>query len=118
MKIFRPVRYNVTFRISFFSKNKDGKTERKAITIVETTRQEIDTLIKEVFKDNLERLDEKPRDFVKLTVQIIKFKKGEPRGKDEWSYRLYRASVDDIQRLIDAVDYQNIEDENINGKFI
>ena len=50
MKIFRPVRYNVTFRISFFSKNKDGKAVRKAITIVETTRQEIDTLIKEVFK--------------------------------------------------------------------
>ena len=118
MKIFRPVRYNVTFRISFFSRNEDGKPVRKATTVVETTRQEIDMLIKEVFKDNLERLDEKPRDFVKLTVQIIKFKKGEPRGKDEWSYRLYRASVDDIQRLIDAVDYQNMKDEVINGKFI
>lgn len=118
MKIFRPIRYNATFRISFFSRNEDGNPVRKATTVVETTRQEIDTLIREVYKDNLERRTEKPRDFVKLTVQNIKFKTGEPRGKDEWSYRLYRASVDDIQRFIEAVDYQNVEDEVINGKFI
>ena len=95
MKIFRPVRYHHTFRLTF-SRKVDGKTIKQAVTVVETTREQIDTLIREVYSDNLDRQNEKRMDFVKLT--------GKPRGKDEWSYRLYRSSVDDIDRIISAID--------------
>ena len=103
MKIFRPVRYYHTFRLTF-SRKVDGKTIKQAVTVVETTREQIDTLIREVYSDNLDRQNEKRMDFVKLTVQIIKYEPGKPRGKDEWSYRLYRSSVDDIDRIISAID--------------
>ena len=86
------------------SRKVDGKTIKQAVTVVETTREQIDTLIREVYSDNLDRQNEKRMDFVKLTVQIIKFEPGKPRGKDEWSYRLYRSSVDDIDRIISAID--------------
>ena len=102
MKIFRPVRYHETFRLTF-SKKVDGHTEKRAFTVVETTRKEMDALIRAVFAENLEHQNEKRFDFVKLTVQIIRFETGKPRGKDEWSYRLYRATVGDIDRLTAAV---------------
>ena len=106
MKIFRPERYHKTFRITF-SKKVNGKTEKKAVTVVETTREELDSLICETYSGQLKRRDEKPLDFVKLTVQIIKCETGKPRGKDEWSYRLYRTDFDDIEKLTDRIDAQN-----------
>ena len=36
------------------------------MTVVETTREQIDTLIREVYSDNLDRQNEKRMDFVKL----------------------------------------------------
>lgn len=105
MKIFRPERYQQTIRLTF-SKKIDGKTVKQAFTVVESTRKELDALIREVYADHLERGKEKTFDFVKLTVQVIKFETGKPRGKDEWSYRLYRCSPDIMNRLVNTIDNQ------------
>ena len=105
MKIFRPERYQQTIRLTF-SKKIDGKTVKQAFMVVESTRKELDALIREVYADHLERGKEKTFDFVKLTVQVIKFESGKPRGKDEWSYRLYRCSPDIMNRLANTIDNQ------------
>lgn len=105
MKIFRPERYQQTIRLTF-SKKIDGKTVKQAFTVVEFTRKELDALIREVYSDHLEREKEKTFDFMKLTVQVIKFETGKPRGKDEWSYRLYRCNPDIMNRLVSTIDNQ------------
>ncbi len=103
MKIFRPERYYKTIRITF-SKKTDGKLVKRATTIVETNKRELDSLIKKVFREELQRGEEKAFDFVKMTVQVIMYYPGAPRKKDEWSYRLYRTSVDAVEKLEKAVD--------------
>ncbi len=120
MKIFRPERYQQTIRLTF-SKKIDGKTVKQAFTVVESTRKELDALIREVYADHLERGKEKTFDFVKLTVQVIKFETGKPRGKDEWSYRLYRCSPDIMNRLVNTIDNQEgipagISTDSMKGK--
>lgn len=103
MKIFRPERYYKTIRINF-SKKIDGKMVKRATTIVDTNRRELDAFIKKVFKEELQKGEEKTFDFVKMTVQVVMYYPGAPRKKDEWSYRLYRTTVDAVEKLEKAVD--------------
>ena len=105
MKVVRPERYHQTIRLTF-SKKIGGKTVKQAFTVVETTRKELDALIREVYADYLVKGKENAFDFVKLTVQVIKFETGKPRSKDEWSYRLYRCSPDIMDMLVSVIDNQ------------
>lgn len=104
MKIYRPSLYKKTIRITFSKKN-DAVIDKSAVTVVEATKQEIIDTIKEVYEEELAVRDSNPRDFVKLTVQIL-FDEGGKRKKDEFSFRLYRCEVNVIQKLIDNIDSQ------------
>ena len=73
--------------------------DTRAISIVEADREEVVALIKELFRDELERKGEPLRGSVKLTVQVVDRTSGSQK-KDEFSYRLYRCNVNVIERLI------------------
>lgn len=102
MKIYRPTPYGKTIRVTF-SKRNDTTTDKRAITIVEATKQEVVETIKQVYKEEMVVGQSKRRDFVKVTVQILYGEK-DKRKKDEFSFRLYRCNVGIIDRLISHID--------------
>ena len=75
-----------------------------AVTVVDTTKEKLDGHIRRVFCEELQRKGETVRDYVKLTVQLLTSLPGRKPAKDEWSYHLYRSSVNDIDRLIKSID--------------
>lgn len=102
MKIYRPTPYGKTIRVTF-SKRNDTTTDRRAITIVEATKQDVVDTIKHVYKEEMVVGQSKRNDFVKVTVQILYGEK-DKRKKDEFSFRLYRCNVDIVDRLISHID--------------
>ena len=102
MKIYRPTPYGKTIRVTF-SKRNDTTTDKRAITIVEATKQEVVDAIKHVYKEEMNVRQSKRSDFVKVTVQILYGEK-DKRKKDEFSFRLYRCNVGIIDRLISHID--------------
>ena len=102
MKIYRPAPYGKTIRVTF-SKRNDTTTDKRAITIVEATKQEVVDTIKHVYKEEMVVGQSKRSDFVKVTVQILYGEK-DKRKKDEFSFRLYRCNVGIVDRLISHID--------------
>lgn len=95
MKIYRPVAYHKIVRVTFSKKNA-ATTDKRAVTIVETTKREVTDLIHSVFADDLKRNGADSHNFVKLTIQIIKYVSGgevTKQTKDEFSFRLYNTDV-------------------------
>ena len=110
MKIHRPIAYGKTIRVTF-SKRNDTTTDRRAITIVEATKQEVVDTIKHVYKEEMVVGQSKRSDFVKVTVQILYGEK-DKRKKDEFSFRLYRCNVDIVDRLISHIDGMQVDLRN------
>ena len=102
MKIHRPIAYGKTIRVTFSKKN-DTTTDKRAITIVEATKQEVVDTIKHVYKEEMVVGQSKRSDFVKVTVQILYGEK-DKRKKDEFSFRLYRCNVGIVDKLISHID--------------
>ena len=102
MKIHRPIAYGKTIRVTF-SKRNNTTTDKRAITIVEATKQEVVDTIKHVYKEEMVVGDSKRNNFVKVTVQIL-YGEENKRHKDEFSFRLYRCDVDIINKLITYID--------------
>ena len=110
MKIYRPTPYGKTIRVTF-SKTNDTTTDKRAITIVEATKQEVVDTIKHVYKEEMVVGQSKHSDFVKVTVQILYGEK-DKRKKDEFSFRLYRCNVDIVDRLISHIDGMQVDLRN------
>lgn len=110
MKIYRPIAYGKTIRVTF-SKRNDATTDKRAITIVEATKQEVVDTIKHVYEEEMVVGQSKRNDFVKVTVQILCGEK-DKRKKDEFSFRLYRCNVGIVDRLISHIDGMQVDLRN------
>ena len=102
MKTRRPIAYGKTIRVTF-SKRNDTTTDKRAITIVEATKQEVVDTIKDECKEKIVVGQSKQNEIVKVKVRIKK-KKKDKRKKDEFSFRLYRCNVGIVDRLISHID--------------
>ena len=105
MKIYRPVSYHRIARITFSKKNVTN--DRKAVSIVEFTKEQLQELIERVYMEELKAGDSNRLDFVNITVQVMTYPGSgltKKTKKDEWSYRLYRCDTSVIDRLIAAAD--------------
>lgn len=99
MRIDKPTR-KATYLT--FSKDNGITKDTRRVKIVDVSKDEITEAIKLVYKSELARKNEKIRDFVKLTVQIVDYT--DKQKKDEFSFRLYRCDVDVIEKIIKYVD--------------
>jgi len=85
--------------VTYITFSHNGKITRdtRSLSIVDATKEEITNLIKELFKDELDRGNTPARQFTKLTVKICN---SEKKTKDEFSFRLYRTDVNAIEKII------------------
>lgn len=99
MRIEKPTR-KATYLT--FSKDNGITKDTRRVKIVDVSKEEITEVIKLVYKSELVRKNEKIRDFVKLTVQMLDHT--DKQKKDEFSFRLYRCDVNVIEKIINYID--------------
>lgn len=99
MRIDKPTR-KATYLT--FSKDNGITKDTRRVKIVDVSKEEITEAIKLVYKSELARKNEKIRDFVKLTVQMLDHT--DKQKKDEFSFRLYRCDVNVIEKIINYID--------------
>ena len=99
MRIDKPTR-KATYLT--FSKDNGITKDTRRVKIVDVSKEEITEAIKLVYKSELARNNEKIRDFVKLTVQMLDHT--DKQKKDEFSFRLYRCDVNVIEKIINYID--------------